>query len=105
MCVRVGGAEGPGWDSLLVHLCPFRQRHWGSKCGRIREADEVVQPDSPGTMLGRIKVHAWDPTAGNTHTWFETVDQQGTVRIVRPETGGPKVPFLFDAGGNYVGTR
>jgi hypothetical protein len=29
----------------------------------------------------------------------------GTVRSVRPETGGPKVHYIFDANGNFTGTR
>jgi hypothetical protein len=41
-------------------------------------------------MIGRQLVREWDPVSGNTCTWLETLDQQGVVRIVRPETGGTK---------------
>jgi hypothetical protein len=32
------------------------------------------------------------------------LDSAGGVRIVRPETGGPKIHYEYDAGGNYVGS-
>jgi hypothetical protein len=73
--------------------------------GRFRFYGELDPADVPGEMLGRIKVREWDPLTGNKRTWFETIDSQGTTRIVRPETGGPKVHYIFDAEGNYVGTR
>jgi hypothetical protein len=34
----------------------------------------------------------------------ETIDQSGNVRIVRPETGGAKVHYYFDAAGGYGGS-
>jgi len=73
--------------------------------GRFRFYGELDPADVPGKMVGRVKVREWDPATGNQRTWFETSDSQGTVRIVRPETGGPKVHYIFDAQGNYVGTR
>jgi hypothetical protein len=36
---------------------------------------------------------------------METLDNAGVVRSVRPETGGPKVHYIFDQGGKFVGTR
>ena len=56
-------------------------------------------------MAGARLVREWDPVTCNTRTWYETVDHQGVIRSVRPETGGPKVHYIFDAEGNYVGTR
>lgn len=47
-----------------------------------------------------------DPDAtGRQRTWLETVDQQGRVRIVRPETGGPKTHYLFNESGGNGGSR
>jgi len=54
-------------------------------------------------MIGQRTVREWDPATGLERTWLETVDAAGNVRIVRPETGGTKVHYLFDAKGNYVG--
>jgi hypothetical protein len=73
--------------------------------GRFRFYGEMKPARTPGEMAGLTKVREWDPVTGNTRTWFETLDQQGVVRQVRPETGGPKVHYVFDADGNYVGTR
>ena len=73
--------------------------------GRFRFYDELVPARAPGEMMGRQMVREWNPVTGNTRTWFETLDQNGVVRIVRPETGGAKVHYLFDGSGNYVGTR
>lgn len=56
-------------------------------------------------MIGQRTVREWNPTTGLERTWLETVDAAGNVRIVRPETGGPKVQYVFDAEGNYVGQR
>ena len=33
---------------------------------------------------------------------METLDHEGRVRIVRPETGGEKVHYMFDESGNLV---
>ncbi len=40
----------------------------------------------------------------NTRVWMETLDHAGRVRIVRLETGGPKIHYLFDELGNLTGT-
>jgi len=71
--------------------------------GRIRYYGEVVPAKTPGAMVGRRRVREWNPATGTQRTWFETLDEAGTVRIVRPETGGPKVHYLFDVEGKYVG--
>lgn len=72
--------------------------------GRTRYYGKVKPADKPGTMAGARRVREWDPSAGQKRTWFETVDQNGNVRIVRPETGGDKVHFTFDEFGNSTGT-
>ena len=54
-------------------------------------------------MEGRRLVREWDPATGAARTWYETLDHSGRVRIVRPQTEGPKRHFMFDAEGNYVG--
>lgn len=73
--------------------------------GGIRYYGEVKIADKPGKMLGMRRVREWNPNTGESRVWFETVDHSGSVRIVRPETGGPKVHYLFDEAGKYDGTR
>lgn len=73
--------------------------------GRFRYYGELRPPRTAGEMIGQRTVREWDPATGLERTWLETVDAAGNVRIVRPETGGPKVHHLFDAEGNYVGQR
>lgn len=70
--------------------------------GRFRYYGELTPPRTPGTMVGRRLVREWDPATGAQRTWFETLDASGNVRIVRPESGGPKVHHVFDAEGNYI---
>ena len=57
----------------------------------------------PGEMVGRRLVREWDPATGATRTWHETLDGAGNIRQVRPQTGGAKVHYRFDANGKYVG--
>ena len=73
--------------------------------GRYRFYDNLRPPRTPGEMAGARRVREWDPSTGNTRTWFETLDHSGTIRQVRPEPGGPKVHYFFDAQGNYGGIR
>ncbi len=73
--------------------------------GRFRYYGALKSPTRSGEMAGARRVREWDPTTGNKRTWFETHDHYGTTRSVRPETRGPKVHYLFDENGNYVGTR
>lgn len=75
------------------------------KNGRIRYYDVIDPAKKAGEMIGRRRVREWDPTTFQFRTWMETLDHAGTVRIVRPETGGAKVHYVFDQAGNYVGTR
>ena len=72
--------------------------------GRFRYFGNVTPARTPGTMQGTRLVREWDPATGNSRTWLETLDQQGRVRIVRPETGGPKIHYQFDENGNFIGT-
>ena len=73
--------------------------------GRLRFYGQMKAAGTPGEMSGARLVREWDPMTGNTRTWYETLDSQGTVRSVRPQLDGPKVHYIFDADGNYVGTR
>ena len=72
--------------------------------GSIRYFGNIDPATTPGTMAGRRLVREWDPATDVMRTWHETVDQTGRVRIVRPETGGPKVHRLFDENGKYIGS-
>jgi hypothetical protein len=73
--------------------------------GSIRYYGNLKPATTPGEMSGARLVREWTPETGAKRTWMETLDQSGTVRSVRPETGGPKVHYIFDANGNYTGTR
>jgi hypothetical protein len=73
--------------------------------GRIRYDDPIEDAKTPGEMFGRRRVREWDPQTGQKRTWFETVDWQGRMRIIRSQDEGPKVHYLFDRFGNYEGTR
>jgi hypothetical protein len=72
--------------------------------GRIRYYGDLTPASKPGAIAGRRVVREWDPSSGNTRTWMENLDRQGRVRIVRPETGGPKIHYQFDEQGNFTGT-
>ena len=73
--------------------------------GSIRYYGNLKAAATPGEMSGARLVREWNPASGGKRTWMETLDQSGTVRSVRPETGGPKVHYIFDANGNFTGTR
>lgn len=73
--------------------------------GSIRYYGNLKPATTPGEMSGARLVREWTPETGAKRTWLETLDQSGTVRSVRPETGGPKVHYIFDANGNCIGTR
>uniref|UniRef100_UPI00374E0B94 RHS repeat-associated core domain-containing protein n=1 Tax=Streptomyces millisiae TaxID=3075542 RepID=UPI00374E0B94 len=75
--------------------------------GRIRFYGRIAEARNPGEMVGRRMVREWDPATGAKRIWHETLDQQGNVRIVRPDvnvTGGEKVHYTFDVDGNFTGT-
>lgn len=70
--------------------------------GRFRYYGNVTPASTPGEMIGRRVVREWNPANGGTRTWMETLDGAGRIRIVRPETGGTKVHFMFDKSGNFI---
>lgn len=72
--------------------------------GRFRYIGNTKSPRNPGTMAGSRLVHEWDPVTGATRSWYETLDHAGRTRIIRPETGGPKIHYMFDEFGNFTGT-
>lgn len=72
--------------------------------GRFRYYGILTPASKHGEMAGRRLVREWDPASNATRTWHETLDHSGNVRVVRPETGGPKVHHGFDASGNYEGS-
>jgi hypothetical protein len=73
--------------------------------GSVRYYGNLKAAATPGEMSGARLVREWNPASGGKRTWMETLDQIGTARSVRPETGGPKVHYIFDANGNFTGTR
>ncbi len=70
--------------------------------GRTRYYGPTRPPKTPGNMAGSRTVREWDPATGAKRTWHETIDHNGNVRIVRPETGGPKTHYMFDENGNFI---
>ena len=72
--------------------------------GRFRYYGNLSPAAKEGDMVGRRLVREWDPVSGATRTWHETIDRSGNIRIVRPETGGPKTHYYFDEFGNYGGS-
>ena len=73
--------------------------------GRMRFYGETTAAKTPGEMAGARLVREWDPATGVQRTWYETLDLDGNIRIVRPETGGPKVHYTFGPDGSYTGPR
>jgi hypothetical protein len=72
--------------------------------GRYRFYGEVKPARTPGEMMVGHLVREWDPATGATRTWYETLDHQGTTRIVHPKYND--LPhYTFDAEERYVGTR
>ena len=72
--------------------------------GRMRFYGEETPARTPGEMSGGRLVREWDPARDIQRTWYETLDQEGNIRIVRPETGGPKVHYMFGSDGTYQGS-
>lgn len=71
--------------------------------GRIRYYGSISPAKKNGEMAGRRVVREWNPSTGRKRTWHETVDRNGRIRQVRPETGGSKVHYRFDKNGRYIG--
>ncbi len=74
--------------------------------GRLRYYGETDLAKTNGEMIGRRLVREWDPKSGMKRTWHETMDKNGNVRIVRPETNdGNKIHYIFDTNGKFVGVK
>lgn len=74
--------------------------------GRIRYYGEIDAATTKGEMMGRRLVREWDPQSGLKRTWHETLDENGIIRIVRPETNnGAKIHYFFDSNGSFGGIR
>ncbi|QDU82507.1 hypothetical protein Pla110_42650 [Polystyrenella longa] len=72
--------------------------------GRIRYYGRTKPANTPGRIAGTRKVNEINPKNNQSRTWMESVDHQGRVRVIRPETGGAKVHYMFDELGEYIGT-
>ena len=74
--------------------------------GRNRYYFPIKHANIKGEMVGTRKVREWNYKTGVRKTWFETIDGNGAVRIVRPERNdGIKIHYHFDAKGNFIGIR
>lgn len=56
----------------------------------MRFYGELTPAKTPGEMAGARLVREWNPATGAQRTWYETLDHNGVIRIVRPETEGPR---------------
>lgn len=72
--------------------------------GRIRFYGGVKTAIKEGKMAGGRLVREWNQDTGAKRTWIETIDHSGNIRQVRPEIGGVKTHYTFDANGNYTGS-
>lgn len=102
------GADSALSGALLnTHLRQLEKYGQGGvrelESGRFRYYGNLTPAAKQGEMAGRQLVREWDPATGATRTWHETIDRSGNIRIVRPETGGPKTHYGFDEFGNYGG--
>ncbi|WP_341275582.1 VENN motif pre-toxin domain-containing protein, partial [Dickeya dianthicola] len=74
--------------------------------GRFRFYGNTTPAKTQGEMAGARLVREWDPTTGQTRTWYETLDRSGNVRSVAPKpVTDEKNHHIFDADGNYQGRR
>ncbi|QVL55048.1 MAG: hypothetical protein KFB95_06950 [Simkaniaceae bacterium] len=74
--------------------------------GRNRYYLPIKTAKIRGKMIGTRKVREWDHKTGSKKTWFETIDENGRVRIVRPERNdGVKIHYIFDENGVFEGIR
>ena len=103
-----GAASALSGAQLNRHLAQLEKYGSGGfkelESGRIRYYGDLTPAAKPGEMVGRRLVREWDPATDATRTWHETLDQSGNIRIVRPETGGPKVHYYFDEFGSFRGS-
>lgn len=74
--------------------------------GRMRYIGELDPAKMKGEMAGRRMIREWDPGSGLKRTWHETLDHDGNVRVVRPQTNDlNKIHFVFDNKGNFMEKR
>lgn len=74
--------------------------------GRVRFYGKLKLARTKGEMVGARYVREWNPDTGYKRDWYETLDHNGNVRQIRPNTNitdGIKVHYVFDADGNYMG--
>jgi hypothetical protein len=71
--------------------------------GRRRYYGKLSPSRDPGEMAGRRYVREWNLKTGRMRDWNETIDHTGRIRIVRPVRPGPKIHYMFDRGGRYIG--
>jgi hypothetical protein len=94
---------------LNVHLYQVRkyaEAGWQQlPNGNFRYYGEIAPAKKAGRMIGTRLVREWNPNTGEKLTWFETLDSHLRVRIIRPETQGPKVHSFFDEEGKYIGSK
>ena len=75
--------------------------------GKYRFYGDIKPASTEGEMAGARFVREWDPSSGVKRNWYETVDNAGNIRQVRPDpsvTNGVKTHYMFDANGNYTGS-
>lgn len=74
--------------------------------GRVRFYGKLKEPQKPGEMAGARFVREWNRNTGIKRNWYETLDNNGVIRQVRPDpslTGGIKWHYRFDENGDYLG--
>lgn len=102
-----GADSALGGSLLRTHLRQLEKYGQGGfrelESGRFRYYGNLSPAGKEGDMVGRRLVREWDPASDATRTWHETIDRSGSIRIVRPETGGAKTHYYFDEFGNYGG--
>ena len=74
--------------------------------GRTRFFGKIKLARTNGEMVGARYVREWNPDTGYKRDWYETLDHNGNIRQLRPNTDitdGIKVHYVFDIDGNYMG--
>lgn len=74
--------------------------------GRVRFMGKLKMARTKGEMVGARYVREWNLDTGYKRDWYETLDHNGNIRQIRPNTNitdGKKVHYAFDADGNYMG--
>lgn len=74
--------------------------------GRIRYYGTVKPASAAREMIGARLVREWNFQTNIMRTWYETLDAQNRIRIVRPDpilVGNRKIHYLFNQQGDYDG--